>query len=128
MDTPKITVGFTAVAESHLSKLPLEEQKKTIEYVKRMAGGATGDAAPLRQVNGLIWRKKLGDIRILFTYDVRNREVVIRAILWRREDTYDDLKPILVEAEAQKNVRQKSKKEKIRKEQLAKRKEKAKKK
>jgi len=70
--------------------------------MKRMREGDLGDAAPLRHVNGLIWKKRLGDLRILFTYDTRQKEIVVRAILWRREDTYADLEKMMPEIEKEK--------------------------
>jgi mRNA-degrading endonuclease RelE of RelBE toxin-antitoxin system len=108
----EITVGFTPVAEAHLKLLPREEQAKAVSYIKRIHAGELGDATPLRHVNGLIWRKKLGDIRILFTYDKRNKEVIIRALMWRREDTYEDLTSLVNEVDVEKKNRQTKLKEK----------------
>ena len=108
----EITVGFTPVAEAHLKLLPREEQEKAASYVKRIHAGGLGDATPLRHVNGLIWRKKLGDIRVLFTYNKRSKEVIIRALVWRREDTYEDLTSLVNEAAAEKKNRQTELKEK----------------
>jgi mRNA-degrading endonuclease RelE of RelBE toxin-antitoxin system len=115
MDSDEITVGFTAVANSHLKLLPREEQQKVVEYTKRIRAGNLGDASPLRHVNGLIWRKKLGDIRILFTHDTRTKEVVIRLIAWRREDTYDDLKSLVQDVEVEKKFRLDVRKKKAKK-------------
>jgi mRNA-degrading endonuclease RelE of RelBE toxin-antitoxin system len=102
----EVKVSLTSVADQHFGGLPHTERVKAANYIKRLRNAGLGDATPLRHVSGLIWRKKLGDIRILFTFDKRKREIVIRAVMWRREDTYDDLNKLVREVEAEKVQRQ----------------------
>jgi len=110
MDSVEISVGFTKIAEQHLGKLAKAEQKKVADYLKRVVQSGELAAGTLTGVGGLIFKKVLGDIRILFTYDKRQRALVVRMILWRRENTYDDVARIQVEVESEKQVRQQQKK------------------
>jgi mRNA-degrading endonuclease RelE of RelBE toxin-antitoxin system len=112
MGLHEITVSLTPLAAGHFDQLSPDAKKKAGDYVKRLRADGLGGATPLRHVNGLIWRKKLGDIRVLFTYDVRNRVIIVRAILWRREGTYDDVNSLALEAEIEKKNRQSASKAK----------------
>lgn len=108
MASPDYAVSLTPVAADHLAKMPREQQIKVAELLQRMRQNPASGATPLKQVASLVWKKRLGDIRILFTLDTRRLEVVIRAILWRRADTYDDLDQIVGEVKGERQGRRDS--------------------
>lgn len=44
----------------------------------------------LRYTTEEIWRKKLGDIRVIFSVDKEKKKVTVVKIARRKEDTYED--------------------------------------
>lgn len=100
MASSENTVTFTKVAEKHLAALSKEDINKVLKFAARLKANATAGASPLKHLSKgcpPLWRKKLGDLRILYTYDSRLKEVIVRAIILRREDTYDNIEKWLSE-------------------------------
>jgi len=94
MATPKYTVEMTDAAKAEFAKLPKQEQKKVAANLKRMEESPTAGAAVLKNTNGLLWRKKLGDSRVIFGLTVESHYVRVVAIRLRKDDTYDDLEKL----------------------------------
>lgn len=94
MATPKYVVDLTEAATKEFAKLPKQEQKKVASNLKRMEDSPTAGAAILKNTNGLLWRKKLGDSRIIFGVTVETQYVRVVAIRMRKDDTYDDLEKL----------------------------------
>ena len=90
-DEYRVVIGVEA--NKILKKLTGPERKKVLKASERMVAHPTAGAKPLRHLNwGVpVWTKPLGDLRIIFTVDTRLKEVVIRDVRRRKEDTYEDL-------------------------------------
>lgn len=84
-------VSFTLAAEQNLAEIAKTEARKVLKLAERMKQYPTAGAAQLRYTTEEIWRKRLGDIRVIFTVDKEKRKVTIVKIAWRRDDTYDDV-------------------------------------
>lgn len=94
MDSPNYSVGMTAEGKRSLDELDTKERDKVRALMHRMEQNPTAGASPLRHTRGQLWKKRIGDIRVLFTVDKGKRSVVIRFVAWRR-DVYEEIGKLL---------------------------------
>jgi mRNA-degrading endonuclease RelE of RelBE toxin-antitoxin system len=64
-----------------------------------MKSSPTAGASILKGTKNRLWRKKLGDLRIVFAYEVKARRVLIVDVELRQKDTYDDIEKWLNDVE-----------------------------
>lgn len=91
----KYSVSASPESEDDIKKMPKQEQQKVIKLITRMEDDPTAGAARLQHTAKGAWRKRLGDIRVIYRLDAAEKDVRILAVRWRKEDTYDDLDDLM---------------------------------
>jgi len=94
MPVPRLTVVMTEVAAEDYGKLEKDDRRKLDDYVKRLhqLPNPTAGSERLKHFTVPVWRKKLGRLRVIYTFAVQTKELEIVMLDLRDSETYAELK------------------------------------
>ena len=77
-------VVVTNRARRDLRSLEPEVARRVLQALERLAATGHGDVRRMRG-RGLVWRLRVGDWRVMFSYELRERTVSVLSVHHRRE-------------------------------------------
>lgn len=89
---------FTKAADRELKKLEKHDRDRVLEAIGTMAVRPTHEAKMLqksKKVRERLWRRRVGDFRIIFSLVKKPKGVKILSVRHRREDTYEGLEHLV---------------------------------
>lgn len=91
MDSPEYSVEIDASASKEFNALDKADQKKAARILKELESGGTLRAGRVKYVDKPLWRRRVGDVRVVFYFDAKRRYIKVLAVRRRDDDTYTDL-------------------------------------
>ena len=98
MDSPEYTVEIDLAAEKEFDALDKGDQRKAARLIQELAQTGTSRAGRMKHTEASLWRRKVGDIRVIFFFEAGAKYIKVLVVRRRDSDTYADLKKLASKA------------------------------